>query len=194
LGANAGHGIGRLVRVVVVAVAPGDPESEIDAAARAGDSFEDFYEAHYPAITRLAAALVGRWDVAEELAQDAFLALYPRWDQISRYDAPDAWLRRVALNRAVSALRRRAAERRANSRLDRRVDVGELRVGDADVWRAVAELPKRQAQVIALVALEDRSVAEIARILDCSENTVRTHLGRARRTLAPRFGVEEEER
>jgi len=170
-----------------------EPESGIDGVARAGDSFDDFYEAQYRSVTRLAAALVGRWDVAEELAQDAFLALYPRWERIARYDAPDAWLRRVVLNRAVSSLRRRAAEGRANARLERREQPAELRVGDADAWHAVAELPKRQAQVIALVALEDRSVAEIARILDCSENTVRTHLARARRTLATRLGVHEEE-
>lgn len=74
----------------------------------------------------------------------------------------------------------------------RRADAvpGEPRVGDADVWRAVSELPKRQAQVIALVFLEDRSVADVALILECSENTVRTHLGRARRSLAQRLGVE----
>lgn len=69
-------------------------EPGIDWAALAGGSFEDFYEAQYRAVVRLAAALVGRWDVAEELVQDAFIALYPRWARISRYEAPDAWLRR----------------------------------------------------------------------------------------------------
>jgi RNA polymerase sigma-70 factor (ECF subfamily) len=95
-------------------------EPGIDWAALAGGSFEDFYEAQYRAVVRLAAALVGRWDVAEELVQDAFIALYPRWARISRYEAPDAWLRRVVLNRAVSSLRRRAVEARVTSRLARR--------------------------------------------------------------------------
>jgi RNA polymerase sigma-70 factor (ECF subfamily) len=168
-------------------------ESGIDWTALAGGSFEEFYEAQYGAVVRLAAALVGRWDVAEELAQDAFIALYPRWARISRYDAPEAWLRRVVLNRAVSSLRRRAIEARVTARyVRRRADAapGEPRVGDAEVWRAVAELPKRQAQVIALMFLEDRTVADVARILECGENTVRTHLGRARRSLAQRLGVD----
>lgn len=160
-------------------------ESGIDWTALAGGSFEEFYAAQYGTVVRLAAALVGRWDVAEELVQDAFIALYPRWTRISSYEAPDAWLRRVVLNRSVSALRRRAVEARVTTRLARRrSDAGpdEPRVGDADVWRAVSELPKRQAQVIALVFLEDRTVADVAVILECSENTVRTHLGRARRS------------
>ena len=74
-----------------------------------------------------------------------------------------------------------------------RADTADLRVGDADVWQAVSELPKRQAQVIALVFLEDRSVAEVASILECGENTVRTHLGRGRRALARLLAVEEED-
>ena len=169
-------------------------ESGIDWTALAGGSFEEFYAAQYGAVVRLAAALVGRWDVAEELVQDAFLALYPRWTRISNYEAPDAWLRRVVLNRSVSALRRRAVEARVTTRFARRrsdAEPGEPRVGDADVWRAVSELPKRQAQVIALMFLEDRTVAEVALILECGENTVRTHLGRARRSLSLRLGVEE---
>jgi RNA polymerase sigma-70 factor (ECF subfamily) len=174
--------------------ADADAEPGVDWTALAGGTFADFYEAQYGAVVRLAAALVGRWDVAEELVQDAFIALYPRWTRISSYDAPDAWLRRVVLNRALSSLRRRAVEARVTSRLARRrfdTGPGEPRVGDADVLRAVSELPKRQAQVIALVFLEDRTVADVAVILECSENTVRTQLGRARHALALRLAVDE---
>jgi RNA polymerase sigma-70 factor (ECF subfamily) len=177
-----------------VSVPGATSESGIDDAELVGGSFEEFYAAQYAAVVRLAAALVGRWDVAEELVQEAFIALYPRWKRVSRYDAPDAWLRRVVLNRSLSTLRRRAVEARVTARLARhRADAEDLRVGDADVWQAVSELPKRQAQVIALVFLEDRSVAEVASILECGENTVRTHLGRGRRALARRLAVEEED-
>jgi RNA polymerase sigma factor (sigma-70 family) len=182
------------VRVKAVPVPDVEPEAGVDLTALAGDSFEEFYESQYGAVVRLAAALVGRWDVAEELVQDAFIALYGRWERVSSYDAPDAWLRRVVMNRALSSLRRRAVEARATTRLARRgVDFADLQIGDADVWRAVAELPKRQAQVIALMFLEHRTVAEVALILECGENTVRTHLGRARRSLALRLAVEEED-
>ena len=73
-------------------------------------SFAAFYSAQYWPMLRLAGALVGRWDVAEELVQDAFVALHRRWDRVSRYDSPVDWMRRVVSNRAISALRRRATE------------------------------------------------------------------------------------
>ncbi len=43
------------------------------------DAFSEFYEAQYPSVLRLAAALVGRWEVAEELVQESFMALHARW-------------------------------------------------------------------------------------------------------------------
>jgi RNA polymerase sigma-70 factor (ECF subfamily) len=53
--------------------------------------------------------------------------------------------------------------------------------------------PKRQAQVTALTYIEQLTVAEIAAVLACEENTVRTHLRRARVALAERLGVGVEE-
>jgi RNA polymerase sigma-70 factor (ECF subfamily) len=157
-------------------------------------SFPAFYEAEYRAMVRLAAALVGRWDVAEELVQDAFVSLHGRWDQVSRYESPEGWLRRVVLNRSVSALRRRAVEVRLLGRLSRlRERQAELPPVESEIWRAVAALPKRQAQVIALMFVDDLSVSEIASVLECEENTVRTHLRRARQSLATRLSLEVEE-
>jgi len=157
-------------------------------------SFSAFYEAEYRGMVRLAAALVGRWDVAEELVQDAFVTLHGRWDQVSRYESPEGWLRRVVLNRSVSVLRRRAVEVRLLGRLSRvRERPADLPQVEAEIWREVASLPKRQAQVIALMFVDDLSVSEIAAVLECEENTVRTHLRRARQTLATRLSLDVEE-
>jgi len=157
-------------------------------------SFSAFYETEYRAMVRLAAALVGRRDVAEELVQDAFVSLHGRWEQVSKYESPEGWLRRVVINRATSAIRRRAVEVRLLGRLsrlrERHDDVPEV---EGEIWQAVAALPKRQAQVIALTFVDDLSVSEIAALLECEENTVRTHLRRARQSLASRLGLENEE-
>ena len=157
-------------------------------------SFPAFYEAEYRRMVRLAVALVGRWDVAEELVQDAFVTLHGRWDQVSNYESPEGWLRRVVVNRSMSALRRRAVEMRLVGRLsrvrERHADAAQV---DDEIWQAVAALPKRQAQVIALMFVDDLSVSEIAAVLECEENTVRTHLRRARQSLAARLGLEDEE-
>ena len=61
---------------------------------------------------------------------------------------------------------------------------------DEEFWKAVRALPKRQAQVIALHYLEDRSVVEIAEILECSEATVKVHLHKGRTRLADRLQLE----
>jgi RNA polymerase sigma-70 factor (ECF subfamily) len=65
---------------------------------------------------------------------------------------------------------------------------------NAELWDAVRALPPRQAQVVALHYLEDRSVSQIAAILDCAEATVKVHLRRGRLELARRLGLIEEER
>ncbi len=59
-----------------------------------------------------------------------------------------------------------------------------------EFWSKVRRLPKRQAQVIALHYLEDRPVAEIAEILECSPNTVKVHLHKGRQKLADRLGIQ----
>jgi RNA polymerase sigma factor (sigma-70 family) len=156
-------------------------------------SFSEFYESQYAAVVRLAVALVGRWDLAEELVQDAFVTLHARWDRVSLYESPEGWLRRVVLNRSLSALRRRAVEVRLLGRLARqRERPVELPASESEIWRAVAALPRRQAQVVALMFVDDLTVGEIASVLECDENTVRTHLRRARHSLASRLSLEEE--
>jgi len=64
-----------------------------------------------------------------------------------------------------------------------------LDVEDDEFWAAVRALPKRQAQAIALHYLEDRPVAEVADILDCSPSTAKVHLHKGRIRLAERLGT-----
>ena len=64
---------------------------------------------------------------------------------------------------------------------------------DQALWQAVRELPERQAQVVVLHYVDDRLVAEIAELLDCSEGTVKTHLHRARLALARILAPSSEE-
>jgi RNA polymerase sigma-70 factor (ECF subfamily) len=64
---------------------------------------------------------------------------------------------------------------------------------DDEFWDAVRMLPARQAQCVALLYLEDRSVAEIAEILEIAPGTVRVHLHEARTTLAVRLAEHDED-
>ena len=166
-------------------------EEDTEADRTRDGSFEAFYGAEYAAVVRLAFVLTGRLDVAEELAQDAFLAAHRRWATVSTYENPVAWIRRVVTNRCVSATRRRATEVRLLVRLRLDRSAGSDPDADGDhLWALVRGLSRRQAQVLALAFVEDRSVAEIARTLGMSEESVRTHLRRGRHALAAQLDTE----
>lgn len=154
-------------------------------------SLDEVYRREFPALMALAYGLSGSRAAAEELVQDAFLAAHRQWSRIGSYDDLGAWLRRVVVNRSVSAVRRRVAEARALTRLGARRELpGVLPEPDEELWRAVRALPRRQAQVVALHYGDDRSIAQIAQILDCAEGTVKAHLHTARQALAKALQAE----
>lgn len=155
------------------------------------EEFETFYARELASVVGLAFVLSGSRSGAEDLAQEAFVAALRHWERIAVFDDPGAWVRRVVANRAVSGFRRRAAEARALLRLDSRAEVPDLSAASAATWDAVRRLPRRQAQAVALRYLDGRPVSEIGRILGCSENTVKTHLARARRTLTAMWAEED---
>jgi RNA polymerase sigma-70 factor, ECF subfamily len=152
-------------------------------------SFDELYRREYAGIVRLLVVLTGRRDVAEELTQDAFLVAHRRWATVSTYERPDAFVRRIAINRAVSVARRKGTEARLMLRL-RREPSQEMpwTTSTSEIWDAIRALPTRQAQVAALVLIEDRSIEDAAEILNCGQETVKTHLRRARLALATKIG------
>jgi RNA polymerase sigma-70 factor (ECF subfamily) len=162
---------------------------------RALPDFDHFYRREYRAVVGLAYALSGSRIAAEDLAQDAFVAAHRSWDRVGRYEKPEAWVRRVVSNLSVSLFRTKVREGRALARLKPRSEyLPQLPSDDHHFWRAVRSLPRRQAQAIALHYLEDRSVADIAGILGCSESTVKVHLHKGRETLSRRLRLRQEER
>ena len=157
-------------------------------------SFAEFYRCEYRAVVGLAFALTGSRSASEELAQEAFTAAYRRWADIADYNKPEAWVRRVLVNRSRSWGRRRGAEFRALTRFKSRRDpLTELAETDHEFWDAVRALPRRQAQAITLHYLEDRPLADIAEILECSQGTVKTHLHRGRQALATSLDLDANE-
>ena len=152
------------------------------------ESFDAFYRRELPGLVMLARALAGPAS-ADDVAQDAMLTAYHRWEQVSRYDSAAAWVRQVCANRARSVLRRRAAEARAVLRLgSRRQEPEEISEDASEFWSAVRRLPRRQAQSVALFYIYDLSVAEVAATLGCSVGSVKVHLSRARAALARELG------
>lgn len=173
---------------------PGGPDPDPPE----GPPFDDFYREHWPAVVGLGWTLSGSRPVGEELAQDAFLDAYRRWDHVGALDRPGAWVRRAVANRAVSHRRHLRVVEAGSGRLATEARVRQGRDDDAagtggideDFWVAVRALPERQAQCVALHYLEDRGIDDIAHVLDCRASTVRVHLHRGRRALARSLGLD----
>lgn len=137
------------------------------------DCFETFYARELTGAVRLAALLTQSPAAAEDLAQDAFARMLPRWGTA---DNPAAYLRTCVVN-ACFQWQRHAGVRRAKAHLvaaPNHVDfvAGEL----AD---AVAALPHRQRAVLVLRYYADLSEAEIADALGCRPGTVKSLAARA---------------
>ena len=157
--------------------------------------FDAFYREEYRAVRAVAWALTGSGWVADDVTQEAFLRAHQRWHQVSAYEEPGAWVRRVAINLATSTLRRRAREAAALVRLaGRRTDDWTLPDVDDEFWAVVRSLPRQQAKVLALHYYEDLPVADIAVVLELAEGTVKAHLHKGRASLALRLNVGKEAR
>jgi RNA polymerase sigma factor (sigma-70 family) len=153
----------------------------------AGAVFDALFRREFGPITRTAYLTVGDWEVAREIAQDAFVQVLRHWKKVREMESPGGWARRVAVRDAVRS-RRREARGRSLLRSVAPSFVGESEAVGGDLRQALLLLPRQQRAVIALHYLEDRSVAEIATLLGCSEGSVKTHLSRGRAALATRLG------
>ena len=181
------------VRPRAAEAATDDPHDGIDLGVTIQpiETFDAFYGRQFAGLVALARALAGPSGVAEDLAQEAMMVAYRRWDEVSLYAQPEAWVRRVCSNLATSAFRRRQAELRALVRLgSRRNDPIEISTSSEAFWAQVRRLPRRQAEVVALRYVFDLEVTEIGATLGIAEGTVKAHLSRARETLATRLDRE----
>jgi len=152
-------------------------------------SFDEFYRIEYPGLVAVATALTGSLESAEDLTQDTMVASLMRWQRVQRLERPGGWAHRVLLNRCTSWWRRRRTEANHLARL-RRVEpsVAGPSPDSLAFWGAVRTLPERHRLVMVLHYAGDRSVAEVASILQVPEGTVRSDLTRARAALATQLG------
>ena len=162
------------------------------------EDFDRLYQVAYPRVYRTLAALLGDRAAAEDCAQDAFVQAYHAWNRW-RPDAPaEAWVHRIAVNRAISY--RRSLKLRSVGEVLRRLgrpNAGRDPAEEAtksDLLTALRELPPKLAAAIVLRHYHGYNNREIATVLGVSERTVGTRLrqatGRLRERLDPDFSLE----
>lgn len=157
-----------------------------DIAVRwdADEAVTRLFVAHYRSLVRLATLLVTDPGTAEEITQDAYVALHARWHRLRDTDKALAYLRTCVVNRARSTLRHRkvvagylasvhgvpvapSAEADAMGAVDHAYVITELR-----------RLPVRQREALVLRYYLDLSEVEIAETMGVSRGAVKSHAAR----------------
>lgn len=143
---------------------------------------ESLFREHRSRLARVAFLLTGSPEIADELAQEAFVRLWPVVDEVRD---PAAYLTTTVVNLARGHLRRSAVERRhqpsaPGPALPPEVD---------EIWRQLHVLPERQRAALVLRYYADLDVAAIADALGCRVGTAKSLLHRGiehlRKVVAP---------
>lgn len=146
------------------------------ATGSVGMGFDGVYASEFAGVARLAFLMVGSRAVAEELAQDAFVQLFRRYDTVKN---PAAFLRTVVVRVAINWLRRAGMERdrlaRATAGIDHPVEAPEI----DEMWSALTRLRPERRVVLVLRFYEQMHHGEIAALLGCSPATIRSRTRRA---------------
>ena len=178
--------------------APGTARTVASGTARAGWSADravtELYSLHYKALVRLATLLVRDAPTAEEVVQDAFVAMHDGW--LRQRDAENAlaYLRQAVVNRSRSVLRHRTVVDRNMQQAPPDMPSAEhgafILLERSAVVAALRGLPERQREAIVLRYYGDLSEAEIAAVMDISRGAVKSHTARAMASL--RAALEQE--
>jgi RNA polymerase sigma-70 factor (ECF subfamily) len=176
-----------------------DAERSLVARARKGDreAFRGLVERHQGRALALARRLLRDEAEAEEVAQDAFLKAWSALPGFRAEASFGTWLHRIVYRRALDRLDALKVRRRHEATAPSWPEEGAVSddpggPGDERVRRLVESLPAPQRAAVTLYYFEDRSVQDAATVLGMHENTMKTHLHRARAALRAAWAREEE--
>jgi RNA polymerase sigma factor (sigma-70 family) len=178
-----------IARADVVA-ATGEPDAERD------DAVDALFRRHCKELVGLAFCLLGDRDAAEEVVQDAFLALHRRWWGLRAHTSAVPYLRAAVVNGCRSR-QRRLVRTRALTRALRPIgtsvssseETAVLNEEQVRLAAAVWTLPERQREVLVCRFYLDMSASQTADLLQIGAASVSTHTHRALAALAQRMEV-----
>ena len=158
--------------------------------------FERFFLEHQARVSGFLWRMTGDTQAASDLSQETFLRAWQRFEQISAYERPDAWLIHVATNLALQHRRRRRAPIGAAAPLDEAFDAGVSDPGQRfptrDVVReTLAELPPRARALLVLREVYGFSGEEAATALGMTPNAAKVALFRARQRFRAAYLAKE---
>lgn len=138
-------------------------------------SFEHAYERIYPDVVRSAWSICRDPARAEELAQEAFVRAYRRWNRIERGGYADAWVHRAAMNLALTHVQRAKRGRLLETFGFAPPPEEPNPFGDDRLVALLDQLPRRQREAVFLRVVTDLSEEEVASVMGCSPGSVKVH-------------------
>jgi RNA polymerase sigma factor (sigma-70 family) len=153
-------------------------------------AFESLYRAYHPRVLRFLSLLTPRGTIVEESLNDTMLAVWQRAHTYNRESKLSTWIFAIAYRTACKAMRRQdapvedsgAGEQQAGTAHDPELKRSEVETRAA-LMRALGDLSHEQRNVLVLTYFHNLSYAEIAQIMDCPVDTVKTRMFHGRRRL-----------
>lgn len=134
--------------------------------------------------------VMGNSSESEDIVQEAFCTAFEQIDKLKNQNNFEGWVKRIALNQAISALRKKKMVFIEDGHLeavaDEETDMSEELLFQCqidDIKKAIQELPDGYRTIISLHLFEDMAQEEIANMLGISHATVRSQYHRAKKKI-----------
>jgi RNA polymerase sigma factor (sigma-70 family) len=177
-----------------------DADRDVELIAAVADrdlkAFEELYRAYYPKLGRFLSNILRRPHLVEEVLNDAMMVV---WRQPERYNGKSkvsTWIFAIAYRQALKALSRsdepvedKGAEARPCGDAGPEQQLSR-RQGQALLSRAIGELSPEQRAVVDLTYFQEFGYRDIAELLGCPVDTVKTRMFHARRRLKTKLSGE----
>lgn len=157
---------------------------------RAATQFEEAFDDLFVRAFRVARRILGDPATAEDVAAEAMARAYAHWRKIGDQPWREGWVVRVATNLALDIARSR--NRMSDAEIDETAREDDDVAVRLALVEAMAQLPKRQREVVAMRHLAGMSEAETAAALRVSAGSVKTHLHRGLAALRSGLGSDVE--
>jgi RNA polymerase sigma-70 factor (ECF subfamily) len=169
----------------------GSTAREVELIGRVGEgdrrAFEELYHLYHRRMARFLTRLTRRYDLAEEIINDTFWVVWRKARTFRGESQPSTWILGIAYRKARNAFRAsaRLSEKNLQAAQEPLTDESPAHIEELRDWlgQALALLPLEQRLAVQLCYELGHSCEEIATIMDCPVNTVKTRLFHARAKL-----------
>ena len=166
-------------------------------AMRKGDpvGYEQLYDRYSKRIYAMTYGMLKNHTDAEDAVQNTFIHVYEKLYTLKDYNSFDSWLEKIAYNEALLLIRKRKKMTLFNDDLEAKItdqiqdelmlpeEIAERRDTAEKIRSIIAELPEAQRQTLVLFYYNNLKIKQIAEVMNCGENTVKSRLYYARRSI-----------